>query len=201
MATTGMKADAAPGAAHVADRWPALAKAFHWVTALVVVAMLALGFAMTYRGNALGIWDDLTNNLFSTHKLLGFLLLWFIVLRLARRFIGRVPRPEPSLPGWQQGVATVNHVAMYALLIAMPLLGWTAASLFPALELFGTFSLPALTAPDTSPDKAMYETVAGWHGIGALILLALVALHVSASLYHLVVRRDGVFQRMWPGSR
>jgi cytochrome b561 len=184
-----------------AGRWSGLARAFHWTTAVVVVLMLASGFVMTWRGNDLNIWDGLTNNLYSAHKLLGFCLLWFVVLRIARRLLGPVPAPDPTLPAWQQAAATTNHVLLYALLLAMPLLGWRIASLYPALELFGTVTLPALGGPDPTPDKAQYTAFAGWHETGAWLIIALVALHTAAALYHRFVRRDGVFGRMWPRHR
>lgn len=177
------------------------ARVFHWTTALAVAVMLTTGFWMTWRGNELGIWDGLTNGLYSTHKLLGFLILWFTVLRLLNRLLLGAPPPEPTLSAPQRTVAALNHWALYGLLIAMPLLGWTAASLFPARELFGLFSLPAIAAPDPTPDKEAYEWVAWWHGTGALAVIALATLHIAATIYHRFVRRDGVFARMWQGRR
>ncbi len=35
------------------------------------------------------------------------------------------------------------------------------------------------------------------HGIGARLMLALIALHVAAALFHQFVRRDGLLKRMW----
>ena len=77
----------------------------------------------------------------------------------------------------------------------LPLLGWTAVSLFPARQVFDWFSLPALTAPD----KEAYKLVAAWHETAAFVLIAVAALHIAGALFHLIVKRDGVFQRMWPG--
>ncbi len=177
------------------NSYPATSKIFHWLTVLAVLFMLTTGFTMTYRGNDLGIWDAFTNWLYSSHKLVGFTILWFTVLRLINRLIAGVPEMHPRLPLAQRVVAAATHWALYALLIAMPLLGWTAVSLFPAREVFDWFSLPALT----SPDKAAYEVVAEWHEIGAFLLIGIASLHIGAALFHLFVKRDGVFGRMWPG--
>ena len=175
--------------------YPSVAKAFHWVSAVAVAFMLTTGLVMTWRGHDLGIWDELTNGLYTSHKTVGFVLLWLIVLRLANRLVFGVPPPEPTLTAAHRRIAAANHGALYALLVAMPLAGWLAVSLFPALDLFAGLSLPALTAPD----RDAYETVAWAHGLGARLLMALVALHVAAALYHRFVRRDGVLARMWPG--
>ena len=40
--------------------------------------------------------------------------------------------------------------------------------------------------------------IGGVHGIVAWLLLAVIALHVSGALYHAVIKRDGVIQRMLP---
>ena len=175
--------------------YSAIAKGFHWLTVLAVLFMLATGFLMTYRGGDLGIWDALTNWLYSSHKLVGFTILWFTTLRLVNRLLAGAPAMDPPLPPLQRVVAAATHWALYALLVVLPLLGWTAVSLFPARQVFDWFSLPALTAPD----KETYKLVAAWHETAAFVLIAVAALHIAGALFHLIVKRDGVFQRMWPG--
>jgi cytochrome b561 len=83
---------------------------------------------------------------------------------------------------------------MYLLLLVVPLLGWFGVQLYPALDVFGLFSLPAIVAPD----QARAETVFAIHKALALVLVAFIALHVAAALYHYLIRRDGVLQRMVP---
>ena len=74
------------------------ARYFHWVTAAAVLVMVIVGVTMTYRGAVLNIWDATTNALYSSHKLLGFLLLWFVLARLLFRLIKGAPPPECSPP-------------------------------------------------------------------------------------------------------
>jgi cytochrome b561 len=83
---------------------------------------------------------------------------------------------------------------MYALLLIVPLLGWFGVQLFPALEIFGLFSLPAVV----SPDQATAKVVLAIHKALALLLVAFMALHVAAALYHYLIRKDGVLHRMIP---
>jgi cytochrome b561 len=173
-----------------------LARTFHWVTVLAVFAMLPLGLAMTYRGKTLNIFDGTTDALYSTHKLVGFLLLWLTAGRLLYRLLHGAPPDEPSLTWWQRAGSHLVHWLLYGLLLVVPLLGWLGVSLFPARTVFNLFDLPALTAPDQ--DAA--NRVLGIHGKLALTLGALAALHILAALYHRFIRRDGVLRRMWPGS-
>lgn len=173
------------------------ARSFHWITAIAVFVMVPLGLTMSYRGNTLDIWDDLTNNLYSSHKLIGFCLLWLIVLRLSYRFTHGAPPDEPTLERWQKVGSHLVHWSLYALLLIVPMLGWTGVSLFPALEIFGLFNLPALTAPNEDMAKRVLD-IHGWLAIGMALLIGV---HVAAATYHALIRRDGVFRRMWPSAR
>jgi cytochrome b561 len=171
------------------------ARRFHWWMVAFLAVQVPVGLAMNYRGNTLNIWDATTNALYSSHKLLGFALLWIVVARLIYRLWHGVPDHEPTIEPWQRVVSRSNHWALYVLLIVLPLLGWLGVSLFPAREIFGLFSLPALA----EPNKAAAEWVLTAHKALAFLLIALIGLHVSAALYHYFIRRDGVLHRMLPG--
>jgi cytochrome b561 len=170
------------------------ARFFHWLTAVFVVVMVPVGIYMVNRGAATN-FDAVTNTLYSWHKLGGFLLLWIIVARLAYRFAKGAPPDEPTLEPWQRIAAHLNHWSLYALLLAVPLLGWYATSLYGALDVPG-FRLPALAGQDQAASERVYAL----HKAGAILLAALALVHVGAALFHHLIRRDNVFRRMWPGS-
>ena len=183
-----------PRAQHYA-RWP---RAFHWWTVLFIALLVPIGLIMTDRGER-NIWDATTNNLYSTHKLLGFTLLWIIVARLAYRLRHGAPGDEPSLEPWQKLVSHLTHWALYGMLLLVPMLGWIGVSKYPALDLFGPLKLPAI-ASASKPDA---EKILELHGLAAKVLAALIAMHVGAALFHYFIRKDGVLQRMlpWAGRR
>lgn len=175
--------------------YSAVARSLHWITAIAVVAMIPVGLTMSYRGNVLDIWDGLTNSLYSGHKLLGFLVLWVMVGRLAYRLLHGAPPDVPTLAWWEKAVSHTVHWLLYGLLLVVPILGWIGVSLYPALDIFGLFNLPALAKPDEDAAKRVLDI----HGKLALTLGALALLHIAAALYHRLIRRDGVMRRMWPG--
>jgi cytochrome b561 len=177
--------------------YSATARFFHWIIALLVAVMAVTGLAMVYRGKDLNIWDSLTNNLYSTHKALGLVVLALVVLRLLYRLIAGRPSDEATITPFQRVASHTVHWSLYVLLIAIPIGGWLGVSLFPALDVFGLFQIPALT----SPDKALSEQVLWVHGLAAYILLGLVAIHIAAALYHHIIRGDGVLVRMLPSLR
>lgn len=174
-----------------------IARGFHWWTVVLVLIMIPLGLAMQYRGNELNIWDQTTNTMYSTHKLLGFLLLWLVLARLAYRFAKGAPPDEPTLEWWQKAAAHATHWGIYALLIIIPILGWIGVSMFGARDIFGLFSLPAVAAQNQEGAKLVFLL----HKIAAILLVLGIAAHVAASLYHHFIRKDGVLRRMLPSLR
>jgi cytochrome b561 len=174
--------------------YSASSRLLHWLTALLIAVQVPVGIVMAYRGNALHLWNQTTDFLYSTHKGLGFLLLILVLIRLLVRTVAGSTPPEPGLARWQMRIASANHVGLYVLLLAVPVLGWLGASLFPALEIFGIISLPSISGADRAASDGVFML----HRLFAFLLVALIALHVGAALYHHFIRRDGVLRRMLP---
>jgi cytochrome b561 len=170
------------------------ARWFHWWVVALIALQVPIGFAMTWRGNTLGIWDGLTNNLYSAHKLLGVVLLVFVLARLFYRLRHGAPADEPGLHPLQRFAAHVTHWSLYGLLLVVPLLGWLGVSRYPALDIFGLFKLPGLLSPDQAASGQLFFL----HKWLAILMLALVAAHVGAALMHYVVLKDNVLRRMLP---
>jgi cytochrome b561 len=179
------------------EHYSGVARFFHWLSVLVVFIMIGTGLVMVYRGKDLNIWDDLTNSLYATHKSLGLVLLALVALRLIYRLVHGAPADEPSLHFFHRFMSHVTHWSIYGLLIVLPLIGWYGVSLFPALNIFGGYSIPALA----SPDQALAKQVLWLHGLAAYLLILLVGMHIGAALYHHVIRGDNVLRRMLPGLR
>jgi len=178
------------------ETYRAAARRFHWWTVALVAVQVPVGILMVNRGKARGIWDGLTNGLYSSHKLLGIIILILVGARLAYRVFNGTPKPEPTLTTWQHQVSELTHAWLYALLLLTPILGWLGVSLYPALDIFGLFSLPGLV----SPDQKASDYVFIFHAGAATLLIALATLHIAAALFHRFVRRDGVLKRMLPSA-
>jgi cytochrome b561 len=170
------------------------ARRFHWGTVALVFVQIPLGLAMALRTKLLDIWDAVTNAMYSTHKLLGMTILVVVLARLAYRLGHGAPSDEPSLEPWQKLASSINHWGLYALLIVVPMLGWLGVSYYPALDIFGLFSLPGLVAPDQPAADRVFRL----HFIGAMALALLIGIHVAAALFHYLIRKDNVLGRMWP---
>ena len=172
------------------------ARLLHWLMAALILLTVPAGLIMVQQG----IDRSLQNALFIYHKNVGVFLLVLVVLRLGIRLTNPPPPRAADLPLWQIRLATVTHRLLYALLIVLPLAGIVRvrAGGFP-IEGLDALGIPVLVPrSDELADAA--KALHYWAG---LTIIAFIALHVGAALYHAVVKRDGVFSRMWPplGSR
>ena len=178
-----------------AHPWPLPSRITHWGSALVVAGALLLAFTQDLPDSS-----ATSRELLAWHQRLGLFAALLLCLRLAFRRSGAVrsgpiDRSTPLGRALQTGAA-LSHALLYVLLAAIPALGWamTSARGRDVALLPGTPALPHLVATD--PDLA--DTLQTWHERAAWLLMALVALHVAAALWHHSVQRDEVLTRMWP---
>lgn len=171
-----------------------LARALHWSVALIVLAMIPAGLVMIQPG----LDRPVQNLLFMFHKNAGVIVLILMLWRLAYRAAYPPPPLPVSVPLWQQRLAGLTHALLYATVLVMALSGYVrvVAGGFP-LEWWDALGVPRL-APRSDTVAEAAKTI---HWATHYIVIALVALHVGAALFHAVIKRDGVVARMWPAAR
>jgi len=170
-------------------RWGALAQLFHWLIVALLIAQYTLA---TLAEDAHGA-QRLT--LLARHKSVGITILFLALLRLLWRSLNPVPPLPTTLKPYERKLAHITHALLYALLIAQPLSGWMLSSArgFP-VSWFGFFTLPDLVPKN----KALYEALMTTHGVLALLLIAVVTVHVAAALKHHFWLKDDTLRRMLP---
>ncbi|WP_370644659.1 cytochrome b [Methylorubrum sp. B1-46] len=164
------------------------ARLLHWSMAVLILAMLFIGVAMVTSLADYG-------RLVALHRPLGLLILLLAVLRLANRW-RRSPPPLPTdLPPWQRRAAQASHIALYGLMLAMPLVGWAmlSAGRLP-VAVVGPLVLP----PILPQSPMLYAWLRGLHTVLAYGLFGLIVAHLGAALLHGLIRQDGVFASMAP---
>ncbi|WP_317203553.1 cytochrome b [Janthinobacterium sp.] len=160
----------------------------HWLLAVLIASMVGVGWYM------MSIEDEPGSDwYFNMHKSFGVLVFGLVVLRILWRATHRpVPLPA-SLPKWQVSLSLLTQWGLYAGMILMPVLGFLGASYSKSGVAFFGILLPSWAVPDHDTAELFF----GLHSALAWVLVVLVAVHAVGGLKHLLVDKDGVFQRMW----
>ncbi len=179
---------AATGASIVPPRFTPLQRVLHWSMAACILAMLFIGVGMVSTISQRYL------TLVSIHKPLGIAILLLVLVRIAVRLrLGAPPLPA-DLPQPMKLAARLSHYAFYALMLAMPLIGWgmLSAAAYP-VQVLG-YTLP----PILPQSDALHSLLWNAHRTLAFAFFALILLHLGAALFHALIRRDGVFEAMAP---
>jgi cytochrome b561 len=163
----------------------------HWTMALAILIMLFVGIGMV------ATVSQAHNTLIALHRPLGIAILLLVLLRIAVRLKRGSPPLPDDMPVLQRFVAKLSHLVLYALMLAMPLVGWAmlSAAGYP-VTMFGSIHLP----PIVPHDVQLYALLRALHTYLALALFLTVLGHLAAALFHGLIRRDGVFSSMARGA-
>lgn len=175
-----------------AQRYGAIPKTIHWLTAMLIV----LGWMLGTFGDALPRAAQ-PGGLF-IHISAGLAVLALLVVRIGWRVFDPPPLPETTRLGrWGGVAATLGHFGLYALLLAVPVAGIVLQlARGDAVPVFGLFDI----ASPWTADRAFARSVKEIHNILANMLVILAALHAAAAIFHTVVLRDRTLRRMLPGA-
>ena len=183
--------------ANTSTSYGSLARAFHWLIAVGILAMIPLGWTAH-------LWpmsnpDEIAfkTQLFSVHKTIGVLI---FVLALARILWAIVqPRPAPLHPERRAETlaAEVVHWVLYAALVIVPLSGWIEHA---ATDGFAPILLPVgQNLPLVPKSPAVAETFAAVHFLSQWVLVVALLLHVAGAIKHAVIDKDATLARMAHG--
>lgn len=176
---------------NTSDRYGPLMIGLHWLMLLLLIAV----YAAINLHDLAAKGSDLRAELKAWHFMLGLSVLALVFLRLAARWSsGATPRITPPIPHWQKRSAEAMHIALYAFMIGMPMLGWLAVSAKGNPVFFFGLELPPLIGRD----KPLYDTLKEIHETIGTLGYYLIGLHAAAALVHHYVRRDNTLLRMLP---
>jgi cytochrome b561 len=178
---------------NTSSSWGSVARSFHWILSAIILGMLAYGWWM----NHIPARPDRFFHR-SIHADIGYLVLVLMVVRLVWRGLNPTPALPSDTPRWQRIAAQVSHWAMYATTILVAMLGWALSGAHTPdyADWFGLFRVPQIT----SPDRAAAQAYESRHIFFAYVLLALIAIHVAAAIWHHLMKRDRVTSRMIDGA-
>lgn len=172
-----------------ASGWGWMAVILHWVPALAVIGLFALGWWMTGLTYAHPWYQPAP----AIHEAVGILLFALMLFRLLWRAGDRAPKPEPGQKRWEIGAAHLAHFMLYLGVMVVLVSGYLISTADGrAISVFEWFSVPAtLSGIDGQEDIAGLV-----HWYVALALMGLTALHALAALKHHFIDRDRTLLRM-----
>jgi superoxide oxidase len=175
------------------SRYSSLSISLHWLMLILIAAVYACIELRGYfpRGS------DFREGLKTWHFMLGLSVFVLVLVRIFARVTGSTPAISPEPPKWQNVLAKVTHLGLYALMIGMPIGGWLILSASgKAIPFFG-LELPALIGPN----KAFAGQIKEIHETFGTVGYFLIGLHAVAALFHHYILKDNTLHRMMPGPR
>lgn len=175
----------------VAVRYRKIVMWIHWITALLVIMQVYIGF--TFHDMPRGSPERAF--VFGWHRTWGVLILLLALARLGVRLMNPPPPFPADYPKWKRFFAVWNHRLFYTLLIILPLTGLAAVSGRAEdgwVQLQLGLRIPAIPGIAKDNDFGDIHEVLVWTTIALLVL------HVGAALYNQFFDRSGVSGRMWP---
>jgi cytochrome b561 len=174
------------------SRYGRIAQALHWATAILVL----IAFTFGPGGSELRVYSAARDFDRQLHETLGLCVFILVTLRVLWRAIDETPRTPPA-PRWMELAAKAVHVALYALLFALPLTAIAGAWLEGhPLTLLGGIEIPALVAKSHD----LGAGIANLHTWLGDTIMWLAGLHALAAIYHQFVLDDGLLASMLPRS-
>jgi len=186
------------------DRYGSIAKALHWTTALLILALIPMGFIAkklaeaTQSGSPVVSIEVLTT-LFSTHKTLGVAVFFVALLRILWALSQSKPRALHPDRRLETLAAETVHWLLYGAIVLVPLTGWIhhAASTGFA-PIWGPFGQDLPMVPKS---ETLSELFAAFHFAAVVVMVLSLGLHIAGALKHQIIDRDTTLARMLPNRR
>ena len=184
------------GTRNTATSWGWPARLLHWAMAGLILFQLGLGFSMVRLVSDVSVQF----NLYQTHKSWGFVIFTLALVRIYWRATHKPPEMPANMGQREVALAQGGHLALYVLIVLLPVTGWLMASASPLQDtwglknmVFGWFELPDPFQPGGKGLENTFKSIHAWVAFGLAVILTG---HVAAALRHQFICRNGVLRRM-----
>lgn len=191
------------------SRYTKTAVVLHWLIALCIFGMFALGWFMSdipkeaAKQSAFDLfnWGVYTWNVpeavsprsfyFNLHKSFGVTIIGLIIIRILWRITHKPPAMLASYKVMERKLATGAHHLLYLLMVAMPVSGLIMA----IYSKYGVkwFGVPFIKGLDNEAMRLVFKNA---HGLIGYILFAMIAVHILGAIKHKIVDKDETMKRM-----
>jgi cytochrome b561 len=181
------------------NRYTRIAVALHWIIAALMLANIVLAWIVDE------LPDEHVRFAIDTHKSIGITVLGFFVLRVLWRLGHRPPALPSEMSKLERAGAHLGHIALYALMLGLPLSGWLHDSAWKdaathPMSLFGVVPWPRISwvmGQEPGFKEHLHELFGEAHEWLATLFYVLFALHILGALKHQWLDKQRMLQRMW----
>lgn len=167
-----------------------MSKALHWLMAVLIAGLFAVGLYMT----ELGYYDSLYHTLPWWHKSIGLLVIGLLIFRYIWKMISPMPKALGSHKKWEVSLAHILQKIFYGLILLIGFSGYLISTAKgKSIEFFTLFEVPAITQ-SLEEDRA--DLVGEVHEILAITLIVFAMLHAMVALKHHFIDKDETLKRM-----
>lgn len=177
-----------------------VSRILHWTMAILIAANIPLGFYAAYLPRTDLFREALLSQV---HKPLGLLILFLVVIRIGWHLFSPRPDHAPGLRRWEVRLASLVHVGIYALMVAVPLSGiFLSQGAGHKVSFFGLFDLPVLWPVSLAvpiPQRLPVIVGAILHKrVLDIALCTVLFFHLAGVIkHHLIDGRRNEIRRMW----
>ncbi len=171
-------------------RYGSLSIALHWLTVLLFIGVYAFI-------NLKGLFpkgSDARELMKTWHFMMGLTVLATVLVRIVVTLTSVSPRITPNPPALQNLAAKAMHLALYALMLGLPIAGWLILSASGKPIPFFGLQLPALIGENKELARSIKEV----HEAVGTAGYFLIGFHALAGLYHHYLVKDDTLLRMLP---
>lgn len=170
------------------QRFHVTLRIIHWLMAVIILSLLAMGLYMT----GLEREDALRGTLYGLHKSFGVLVLLLLAVRLFLRVATHVPALPKLYPLWERGLAHLGHFALYLLMFGVPMAGIAMSnSGGHPVKFFGVV-VPPLFEQNKEFGGLAHEA----HWLLAYVLIGVIGLHLAGVIKHRFIDKQDILYRM-----
>jgi cytochrome b561 len=182
-----------------AEKYTRVAVVLHWAIAALIGCNIILGLGSQY------VPDAFVRPMIDLHKSIGITVLGLVLLRVAWRLTHRPPPLPADYRRWEVAAAHAAHLALYVLILAMPITGWIHDSAWSAAAshpmflywFIPWFRLGFITALDPATKDYVHTLFGEIHTYISYALYGVISIHVLGALKHQFLDRQPELQRMW----
>jgi cytochrome b561 len=170
------------------DKYSTTLRAIHWIMAVLIITLLAIGIWMS------GLPDSYPGKFdyYALHKSFGIIALIFVTIRLAVRFQSNIPALPIKIRPFDNKLSQITIFLLYAAMIIMPFSGYLMSDLGGYQISFFSIKLPFIFEKHEALATFFYKT----HGIVGNFLIFIITLHLLGTLKHFIFEKINLLKRI-----